>query len=272
MIRRLVTVAALFAAGVAVAVLPTAPASAVGYLQGMYWTYETPDTIDLAMWLDGAQVTGEIGDKDGTRSPVLTVSDTEVDGRCVRGRIWSLAGPLLGEAEVCDGEAPVTFDARSARDGLQIIMMRTGPPDRGAKVAGMISAVIPSSADDPHLRWNRNGVWWNYHEDRKFGFEVMRNAKRTWGSGEDMKAGERDLFARVSIISGDGCATGDLVADNVASTAVVCAPATYYPFLQAVPLIGAFEARVCVESDGYPESDGCLIGSGPQRTSLGLAP
>ncbi len=205
MIRRLVAVAALLAA---IVVLPGTPAAAIGYLQGMYWTYTTPDTIDLAMWLDGAQVTGEIADKDGYRSPVLTVSDTAVDGRCVRGKIWSLAAQVLGEAEVCDGEAPVTFHAESAREGLQIIMMRSGPPDRGRAAAGMISVVIPSSVDDPHLRWNRNGVSWNYYEDRKFGVEVMRNAKRIWGYGEDLKSGDRDVHGLASIIAGDGCVTG----------------------------------------------------------------
>jgi hypothetical protein len=271
-VRRLVAVFAVLVAAVAAMVLPASPAAAIGYLQGMYWEYETPDTIDLAMWLDGAEVTGTVKDEDGDRSPVLTVSDTEVDGRCVRGKIWSLAGPLLGEAEVCDGEAPVTFHAESARDGLQIVVMRSGPPDRGAKVAGMISTVIPSSVDDPHLRWNRNGVSWNYYEDRKFGFEVMRNAKRIWGYGEDLKAGERDVHGLASIIAGDGCVTGDVLADNVGGTATVCSPDSYYPIMLAVPVIDSFKARVCVQSDKNPGSDGCLIGSVPQRTSLGLAP
>ena len=88
-------------------------------------------------------------------------------------------------------------------------------------------------------------------------------ARRTWGSGEDLPTGERDLNARVSIIDGTGCVTGNLLADNVAGTGLVCSPASYTPIPLVVPVVGMFQAHVCVESDKYPETDGCLKGKIP---------
>ena len=72
----------------------------------------------------------------------------------------------------------------------------------------------------------------------------MRNAKRTWGWGEDLKSGERDVHGMASIGSDDGCVTGDVAADNVAGTATGCAPYSYYPILLVVPVIDSFKARV----------------------------